>query len=288
MNSMKKTTQRLAGLVILTAAGLTLSGCPYGPGLDGTAEYDLGFAEGFAQDNEYWLGFDDSYYTVDGLWPPLYSGSEIPNLADGTYDAGYWDGVWYAYNDGYFVAYDYAFTIGFSEGYDLAFYPDWPDFLLNDVHVEWLDGGFTDGYNDGFSEGRILGAVDYDSGFPFDWLDAMNWYREGNDAYIELIGLGTGLDGPVFLYEYGTDPLDLIQAKKSTAPVRTGRQPLSIRKPGAGAKAEAPALSYRALDSDAKNLLRQRPLTSTRSERALTLNTTWLERVQAYQATRSN
>lgn len=62
------------------------------------------------------------------------------------------------------MAYDYAFTVGFSEGYDIGYRPDWPDFLYSDQHVEYYDGGFTDGYNDGFSEGRVLGATDYAQG----------------------------------------------------------------------------------------------------------------------------
>ena len=111
------------------------------------------------------------------------------------YDAGYWDGVWYAYNDGYFVCYDYAFTIGFSEGYDLAYRGDWFDFIAGDAHPEYLDGSFEDGYNDGFTEGTVFGATDYRLGLPLDWLDAMWDYRDGTDVYIEELETGTGAWG---------------------------------------------------------------------------------------------
>ena len=133
MNSTSYFRMALGVSMVIAAAQLT--GCPIDD-----AEYDLGFVAGFAQDDEYWMGFDDSMDTV-GFGPIYYQGSTIPIVEDPPYDAGYWDGVWYAYNDGYFVAYDYAFTIGFSEGYDLAFYPDWEDFLAGDEHVEYDDGG---------------------------------------------------------------------------------------------------------------------------------------------------
>ncbi len=275
--------------LLLVPAALALVGCPVPPGYippDGNpdpnaqAEYDAGFADGFAEDAEYWQGFDDSYDTVDG-GEIYYSGSSIPYVESPAYEAGYWDGVWYAYNDGYFVAYDYAFTIGFSEGYDAAYYPDWFTFLQSDEHVEWLDGGFTDGYNDGFSEGRLLGATDYEAGLPYDWLDAMLWYREGNDVYIEELDLGTGEYGPVYLYEYGTDPLDYLKSAGEPRK-RSGRAPLTIRAPGDGAKAEVPPISYRGLPSDVQNEFDRRPESTPRSERKLTLESTWLERIEAY------
>ncbi|HPU98492.1 MAG TPA: hypothetical protein PLO53_11135, partial [Candidatus Hydrogenedentes bacterium] len=141
----------------------TLTGCPYGyvpldPGTgddtDGQAqyEYDLGFNDGFMRDDYYWKGYDDSFYTRDG-GQIYYQGGTLPYVESPPYEAGFWDGVWYAYNDGYFVSYDDAFTIGFSEGYDVGYGPGWKEFLLLDQHVEYLDGGFSDGYNDGFSEG---------------------------------------------------------------------------------------------------------------------------------------
>ena len=246
------------------------------------AEYDRGFEDGFAVDAEYWQGYDDSWDTRDG-GPLYYSGSEIPYYDEISYRAGYWDGIWYAYNDGYFVAYDYAFTIGFSEGYDLAFYPDWYDFLLNDQHVEWLDGGFSDGYNDGFSEGRILGAVDYREGLPFDWLDALLWYRAGNDAYIPELDLGTGVYGPVYLYEWGTDPHDLVYKAAPRNRNTPQRPPLTIRAPLASKTAES-GVSYRTLDEFTREQLSVTPQLSPRSDYPLQLETTWLQRVQAYRA----
>lgn len=233
--------------------GLLLSGCPQGPGGGGGGdkfEYDAGFNDGFAEDSEYWQGFDDSYDTVDG-GEIFYSGDLIPVLDDNSYDAGYYDGLWYAYNDGYFVAYDYAFTIGFSEGYDVAFGPDWEAFLVNDVHVEWLDGGFSDGYNDGFSEGRILGASDWLDGLSFDWLDALVWYQGTdefgnlNDIYFEDLDVGTGEFGPVVLYLYGTNPHELVKGTL-TRNLRKGRDlNPSIRGKSLTKQDDLPELSYR-------------------------------------------
>ncbi|MCF6285266.1 MAG: hypothetical protein L3K26_08755, partial [Candidatus Hydrogenedentes bacterium] len=127
-------THRLHAALIPTA--LLLAGCPTITGIPGTGsgdlgqiEYDAGFVVGFAEDGEYWQGFNDSYDTVDG-GDIYYTGSQILQVEDPAYDAGYYDGVWYAYNDGYFVAYDYAFAIGFSEGYDIAFNGNWANFLL--------------------------------------------------------------------------------------------------------------------------------------------------------------
>jgi hypothetical protein len=264
----------LLGFVALATG---LSGCPFPVDPNDQAEYDAGFNAGFAEDGEYWTGYWDSWDTVD-LGPIYYQGGEIPELTEPAYDAGYWDGVWYAYNDGYFVAYDFAFTIGFSEGYDLGYDPDWFAFLAADEHFEYLDGGFSDGYHDGFSEGRIFGVTDYLSGLPFDWLDAMLYYREGNDVYIEELDLGTGLYGPVYLYEWGTDPNTLI---KSTRHLRSGRSVPAIRKSG-DAKVDIPPLSYRPLITDAQNELNVKPTTSPRSNLELLLNTTWLQRINAY------
>jgi hypothetical protein len=249
-------------------------------------DYDLGFGDGFLVDEEYWRGFDESYDTVDA-GPILYSGSEIPYLTEPAYDAGYWDGVWYAYNDGYFVAYDYAFTIGFSEGYDLGFRADWIDFLLNDEHLEYLDGGFTDGYNDGFSEGRVLGAYDYSAGLAYDWLDAMMYYREGNDVYLDEVSLGTGLDGPVELYEWGTDPNDLVKGlalKPGAAPSGGRAIRRSIGDTAKAAKVTIPDISYRSLPDNERARFNVAPATSPRSAAALNINTTWAARIDAYQA----
>lgn len=271
--------------------GLLLAGCPQGGvNIDPKIEYDAGFVVGFAEDGEYWQGFDDSYDTVDG-GEIYYTGDLIPQYDDVSYDAGYYDGVWYAYNDGYFVAYDYAFTIGFSEGYDVAFGPDWESFLLNDVHVEWLDGGFSDGYNDGFSEGRILGASDWLDGLSFDWLDALLWYRSTdengnyNDIYFEDLDLGTGIYGPVVLYLYGQNPFDLI-AGKSLRSLRPGRDNVpSIRSKSFTKQAgDLPELSYRSLTAEVQSELSVRPTASSRSDKELTLESTWLDRVNAYNA----
>jgi hypothetical protein len=289
-------------LLLALAAGtlLFVSGCP--PDTPATpdrgnqtgtggnwkqADYDLGFADGFLVDDEYWRGFDESYDTRDA-GTIYYSGSEIPYLTTPAYDAGYWDGVWYAYNDGYFVAYDYAFTIGFSEGYDLAYWPDWIDFLTNDEHLEYLDGGFTDGYNDGFSEGRVLGAYDYSSDLPYDWLDAMMYYREGNDVYLDEVGLGTGVDGPVELYVWGTDPNDLVKKSADKAAPTVFGEGRSIRR-GTGdtaksAKTTIPDISYRTLPDSERARFDVAPATSPRSAEALNLTTTWAQRIDAYLA----
>ena len=277
----KLALKRLGVWAVAVGVGVMLSGCPEipdtgGGGGNSQAEYDAGFDAGFLEDAEYWTGFYDSYDTVDG-GPIYYSGSSIPFLETPPYDAGYWDGVWYAYNDGYFVEYDYAFTIGFSEGYDLAFSPDWAVLLASDAHLEWLDGGFSDGYNDGFSEGRVFGAWDYANNWAYDWLNAMWDYRDGTD--LSIGGVSTGLTGPVYLYEYGTDPLDLIKRDVPERPDRDGARP-SIRR--SGEKAEVPALSYRSLSAAAQQDFNVLPSTSPRMSGTLGLSTTWLQRIEAY------
>jgi hypothetical protein len=264
-----------AMIVLLLTLGLGLAGCP--PVItDPDAEYDLGFEDGFALDAKYWEGYDDSYDTVDA-GPIYYSGGSIPYVTTPPYDAGYWDGVWYAYNDGYFVAYDYAFTIGFSEGYDMAYRPGWSTFLANDVHIEYLDGGFSDGYNDGFSEGRVFGAWDYNTGWAFDWLDAMMDYRSGADLTIG--GVGTGEYGPVYLYEYGTDPNDFL---KSAGTERKARGALPAIRTQSDAKSDGYELSYRAFTPEARSALDVAPTASPRGDREVTLKSTWLQRVNAY------
>lgn len=238
-------------------------------------DYDLGFSIGFLQDDYYWDGFDDSYDTEDIVY---YAGSEIPYVASPPYDAGYWDGVWQAYNDGYFVCYDYAFTIGFSEGYDAAFQEDYLDFLDDDVHIEYDNGGWADGYNDGFSEGRVFGAYDYEAYWEFDWLDAMLDYRSGTDLYFEEVDVGTGVYGPVYLYEYGTDPNDL----KSNA-VPRGQHTLRIRQDSSdGQKASTEKVSYRALTSEVQTLLDTQPTTTPRNPNPIAVDGSWLDRIEAY------
>ncbi|HPO13989.1 MAG TPA: PASTA domain-containing protein [Candidatus Hydrogenedentes bacterium] len=249
-----------------------------GPEPSGQEEYDAGFADGFAEDDEYWQGYDDSYDTVNG-GTIYYSGGEIPYIEELTYEAGYWDGVWQAYNDGYFVAYDYAFTIGFSEGYDVGYSILWPVFFAGDTHPEYLDGGFSDGYNDGFTEGSVFGAYDYENGIPYDWLGAMMDYRSPIDLCVD--DYCTGEYGPVTLYEYGTDPNDLVKKSTPRTPRASMHAPFAIRKSDS-AKADTPAISYRALIQSVKNELSIKPAKSPRSDRTISLTTTWLQRVEDY------
>lgn len=281
MNQIPLTIKKFARLAGVAMLPLALAGCPTGV-LDPQAEYDLGFVAGFAVDEEYWQGFDDSYDTVDA-GPIYYSGSEIPFYEDPPYDAGYWDGVWYAYNDGYFVAYDYAFTIGFSEGYDIGHQPAYASFLEGDEHLEYLDGGFTDGYNDGFSEGRVFGAYDYANGIAFDWLDAMLDYRAGLD--LTVAGVSTGNSGPVYLYEYGVDPADIIEGK-ADAPASTRGSKAGIRRldNAEKSKQEDEGISYRPLTSAVRADFSVRPSNSPRSNAVLRLESNWLARVEAYLA----
>lgn len=276
----------------LVPLALLLAGCPVtGVTIDPNVQYDAGFVVGFAQDSEYWKGFDDSYDTVDG-GEIYYSGDLIPDLSEISYDAGYYDGLWYAYHDGYFVAYDYAFIIGFSEGYDVAFGPNWEAFLRSDVHVEWLDGGFSDGYNDGFSEGRILGASDWLDGLAFDWIDALVWYRGTdangnlNDIYFADLDLGTGVYGPVYLYLYGSNPFELVKGLKASSPRKGRAYTPSIRHQGVNTKQdyEEGIISYRPLKAAVQTELDVHPTQTPRSDTKLTLETTWLERVNAYNA----
>jgi len=229
-------------------------------------DYQRGFLAGFANDEWYWKGFDDSYDTRSNT-PLYYQGGDIPNPQSPDYDRGYYDGIWYAYNDGYFVCYDFAFTIGFSEGYDAAFYSGYLTFLGSDTHVELGDGGWDDGYNDGFSEGRVFGAFDFEDGRAFDWMDAMADYRSGTDLYFQEVNVGTGEYGPVELYVYGTDP--------------AGKKARAVR----GDAAKSHAISYRPLTADEQALFNKKPAKSPRSSRTLTLTTTWLQRIEAYRGT---
>ena len=296
---MNRSFLSIAPAMLAAGALLLLSGCPATTTQDrgqqtGTgsnwkqADYDQGFADGFLVDDEYWRGFDESYDTRDA-GPILYSGGDIPYLTTPAYDAGYWDGVWYAYNDGYFVEYDYAFTIGFSEGYDLGFRSDWVGFLSSDQHVEYYDGGFSDGYNDGFSEGRVLGAYDYSNGLAYDWLDAMAYYREGNDVYLDEVSLGTGSGGPVELYTYGTDPNDLVNKAAGTPAAATFDHGRAIRRNAgdaakSAAKTTIPDISYRTLPDSERTRFNVAPATSPRSGTALGITTTWAQRIDAYLA----
>jgi hypothetical protein len=257
---------------------LALTGCPQVPA--GGGAYDLGYEDGFAEDEWYWKGYYDGYDTVE-FTPVYYSANEIPELNDDSYEAGYYDGQWYAYNDGYFVDYHYAFILGFSEGYDAAFYEDYLTFLGSDLHYELDNGGWGDGYNDGFSEGRVFGANDYEQGLSFDWLDALYDYEAGTDLYFSEVDVGTGEYGPVFLYEYGTDPL-----AKSAASRDPGRAFPSIRRAGDAKAAKQGEIVYRPLTAEAKADLQVAPAQAAydRSERDLSLTSTWLARIDAYMA----
>ena len=196
--------QRGAGLPIVLLGGLLMTGCP-------STEYDLGFEAGFAENDWYDEGYYDSQDTLE-YGPILYEGDEIPSPTEPEYERGYWDGVWTAYNDGYFASYDGAFTEGFMDGYEAAFFEGYADFLLDDVHVEYETGGYDDGYNDGFSEGRVFGAADWRDNYDPDWELALEDYRAGVDLCV--VGVCTGIDGPVILYEYGTNPALLKSAAR--------------------------------------------------------------------------
>lgn len=228
-------------------------------------EYLSGLADGLANDEWYWKGFDDGLNTLT-VTTIHYQGNSISNPDSPDYDHGYYDGVWYAYNDGYFVCYDYAFAIGFSEGYDAAFYWDYLDFLQGDGHVEYKNGGWADGYNDGFSEGRVFGAYDYENGSAWNWLNAMEAYRSGTDRNFADIGVGTRSYGPVTFYTYGINPSD-----ESTN--------------SRGLATASHAVSYRELTSTESKKFNKTPTSALRSEHVLTFTTTWLQRLNAYRAT---
>ena len=257
---------------LLLISGAILSGCPTTP----QGQYDVGFAAGFAKDDEYWTGFKDSYDTING-GTIYYAGDTIPNPTSPDYDAGYYDGLWYAYNDGYFVEYDYAFTIGFSEGYDIGFDPDGINFLHSDPHVEFADGGFDDGYNDGFSEGSVFGAYDYNNSIAYDWFGAMKDYRKGTDVTIG--GVSTG---KIALYTYGTDPKNP-PAKDARAALRIASG-FTIRSGKEKAQnPDYPGISYRPLTTQWQNDFDVTPTTSPRGQGiTLRLTTSWLDRILQY------
>ena len=291
---MKKIFRGTAHLLSVVVATIVLAGCPL-------HEYDEGFEIGFASNEKYWEGFEDSYYTEPPYGPILYQGNTIPWIDDDSYDAGYYDGLRFAYNDGYYVSYDFGFTIGFSEGYDLAFNSFWYDLLLEDAHPEYQDGSFMDGYMDGFSEGSVFGAFDYKAGLTFDWEDAMWDYRSGTDLYLEELGFGTRDLGVVEFYELDTDPNELYAAKSAkaarrtrTAAIRTprpadkdgerisprtGKAVKSLKQGGSGSS----GVVYRPLTSTMKSELNRNPLYSPRSaEYQLQLPDTWMTRIQRY------
>ncbi len=284
---------RSKSIAVIMSTVLFLVGCSGGGGgggssdsnnSDGEAAFLRGFDAGFADDSEYFLGYDESFLTV-GSGPILYSGDLIPFSEEINYQAGFWDGQFEAYNDGYFVAYRFAFIIGFSEGYDNAFASDYLLFLANDLHSEYLHGGFSDGYNDGFSEGRIFGAFDYEVLLPFDWLDAFLDWEFGTDLYFEEVDMGTGEFGPVILYEWGLNPHtigDLTRDSNSTLDsgrrMRNGNSSDSII-----TKVDADTQdAVRAFLPEQETALDVSPQTTARTNRDLTLTSTWLERLNSY------
>ena len=269
----------LAALLVAALA----AGCSGAGGeLEGIAAFEHGYDDGFAQDSEYFLGYDDSWFTV-GFEPILYQGGDIPFIDALTYDAGFFDGLFDAYNDGYFVAYRNAFIIGFSEGYDNAYWPDYLDFLASDQHIEYLNGGFSDGYNDGFSEGRVFGAFDFEAAFPFDWLDAFLDWESGTDLYFVEVDVGTGDLGPVIYYEWGADPHFLRSVERGADATRASamglRQPIT--------KNHNPVLVRPLTDAQAADL-DLTPTSTPRSNRALTLTESWLDRIGAYNVARAS
>jgi len=265
--------------IVAAALVATLAiGCPPG-GPTGSPDYDLGFVAGFAADERYWDGYFDGWDTVADI-PIYYDTTDIPFIDNLSFDAGFWDGVWYAYNDGYFVDYLYAFVIGFSEGYDNAFREQYLAFLENDVHFEYLNGGWGDGYEDGYTEGRVFGANDFEQGLPFDWLDALLDYQSGTDLYFAEVDIGTGAFGPAVLYEYGVDPLAKSKAIRDRAPV----EPRSIRNMPREKADLSSQPFFRPYDAEAASLLDVFYDTSLRDPIPLILDTTWLQRVNAYVA----
>lgn len=277
-------------------SSLILAGCGGGGGgssddssspRESQAEYNAGYNDGFAEDSEYFTGYDHSFDTV-GTGPILYDGDLIPFSDRLTYEAGYWDGIFDAYNDGYFVAYRYAFIIGFSEGYDNAYWADYLSFLASDVHFEYLHGGFSDGYNDGFSEGRIFGAFDYEVALPFDWSDAFLDWEAGTDLYFEEVDKGTGEFGPVLLYEWAQNPHALVDELQESGLRSTQSDAQSIRMRMTDAEARSAvartmttAERSRPLTLERADELDTAPESTARTNRELTIPETWLERIDA-------
>ncbi|MCH7959713.1 MAG: hypothetical protein IID08_06265 [Candidatus Hydrogenedentes bacterium] len=253
--------------------------------------YDSGYAAGFSSDADYYDGYDDGWFTV-GNGPILYSGGSIPFLNDDSEIAGFWDGVYDAYNDGYFVEYRYAFVIGFSEGYDNAFWPDYLNFLATDTHPEFAHGGFSDGYHDGFSEGRVFGAFDYETGLPFDWLDALLDWEGGTDLFFSEIPVGTGASGPVVLYEWGTDPT-VAPASAETSDADGDPSTRTSDTQDERPSARSHLSSSLRLDIARPLTFNQQldltviPTTSLRNNRTLGFTSTWLDRIDAYNSTGS-
>lgn len=266
--------------MIVPALALILifaTGCPVVP--ESEAQYDAGFLQGFADDDEYWAGYFDGFDTLD-IEPIFYTGHQIPELSGLTFDAGFYDGIWYAYNDGYFTDYRFAFVIGFSEGYDNGYWPDHLDFLANDVHPEFLNGGWIDGYHDGFTQGRVFGAFDFRNGIDFVWLDALLDYEAGVD--VSVGPFVTGDASPAEFYEYGTNPFDLIKSERPKS-AAAGHVAPSLRGAGARKIIDPNTLSsLRPLTQQARDELQIVFDTSLRSDRELLLTSTYIQRIDRY------
>lgn len=272
-----RTTPRWIALGLIILAHTTiLAGC--GSGSSSSRQltsFEHGYADGFARDGEYFLGYDDSWFTI-GFAPILYQGGDIPFIDDFSYDAGFFDGLFDAYNDGYFVAYRYALIIGFSEGYDNAYWPDYLDFLAADVHTEYLNGGFSDGYNDGFSEGRVFGAFDFEVFLPFDWLDAFLDWESGTDLFFEEVGVGTGVFGPVTYYEWALDPHFLRKPERGAGLMRA--EAPSLR---SVSREEPRDVIERLLGDSQTAELDVTPTDTPRTSRDLRISESWLDRIDA-------
>lgn len=277
MNAMKSKRIFPWAIPVMLLAFACVVGCPSTPEYPTT--YEEGFEAGFAKDSWYWDGYYDGYDTLSNS-PIYYDASGIPYVTSPPYDAGYYDGVWYAYNDGYFVDYTYAFILGFSEGYDNAYWPDYLEFLDTDQHTELGNGGWTDGYNDGFTEGRVFGANDYEQGLPLDWMDALLDYQSGTDLYFYEVGVGTGAYGPAVLYEYGVDPNEAKSAV-NTRPTRFTRSVRSV--PSIKEVDLSSRVMFRTLTAEAQSDLQVTPEKSKRDGSVkLRLTTSWLTRINTY------
>lgn len=290
MRIISKRTFRGASLGLTLLASAFLVGCEGFTG-ESFILYDLGFEVTFTNTNEHYdRGYSDSFDVYDNDLPVgcgiLYEGDLIGEIDLLTYNAGLLDGEWYAYHDGYFAAYDDAFIIGFSEGYDLAFHEDWPIFLELDQHIEWFDGSFRDGYHDGFTEGRVFGAFDFeDTEFPFDWVDALLFYTFDDDVAIDVtdgLTLSSGVDGPAIIYLHGVDPATEITEPSDCTPFSKGtfRSRARVKQRDDG----IPEFMKRDFTAAVLEVLEATVNSTVRGDRDTDrLTDTWLDRLIAYE-----
>ena len=100
------------------------------------------------------------------------------------------------------------------------------------------------------------------------------------EQVFEEVDVGTGVYGPVYLYEYGTDPHTLkantVRGDRLLGPERTMRSGLTKEVDMEGREL------YRALSTDARQRYEVTPENSVRNDRELRLETTWLQRIQSY------